>query len=328
MDGRTISMDSYRYGFQNQEKDDEMKGAGNMVNFKFRIHDSRIGRFFCLDPLAYKFPHNSPYAFSENVLIDHIEFEGLEKIHHLVYNKKENKWVTSWIETDNSLTENVNAYHHFDASGNNHKTVVTPWKTKPGKVEKITYSGNIKVGSENRENMYNQFSEESYNKYAFTSIDTRSAPDPTHYGEFSGGYDGANSGGRLSGQHGWDNGGKQMTFGMVGVFTAPFTIVEGGVIGLVGWSGLINSTDDILGGLSNEEGKSVSQQLATGTNMEGTVDLTKFTISAVGCITGTVGLVKSARTFVITKEFDNNIIPSAIGTNNDGKSSQNFLTKP
>lgn len=31
-----------------------------------------------MDPLAAKYPHNSPYAFSENKVIDHIELEGLE----------------------------------------------------------------------------------------------------------------------------------------------------------------------------------------------------------------------------------------------------------
>jgi RHS repeat-associated protein len=68
----------YRYGFQGQEKDDEVKGEGNSVNFEFRMHDARIGRFFAVDPLAAQFSWNSPYAFSENRVIDAIELEGLE----------------------------------------------------------------------------------------------------------------------------------------------------------------------------------------------------------------------------------------------------------
>ncbi|NOQ74897.1 MAG: hypothetical protein GQ574_22980 [Crocinitomix sp.] len=68
----------YRYGFQGQEMDDEVKGEGNSVNYKYRMHDPRIGRFFAVDPLAPKYPHNSPYAFSENRLIDGVELEGLE----------------------------------------------------------------------------------------------------------------------------------------------------------------------------------------------------------------------------------------------------------
>lgn len=72
------SSDSYRYGFQGQEKDDEIKGEGNSINYTFRMHDPRIGRFFAVDPLAMNYPHNSVYAFSENRVMDGVELEGLE----------------------------------------------------------------------------------------------------------------------------------------------------------------------------------------------------------------------------------------------------------
>jgi RHS repeat-associated protein len=76
LEGRTFSSQEYRYGFQAQEQDDELwEGA---VNYKYRVEDPRLGRFFSVDPIYCKFPHNSPYAFSENRLIDAIEFEGLE----------------------------------------------------------------------------------------------------------------------------------------------------------------------------------------------------------------------------------------------------------
>jgi len=71
----------YRYGFQGQEEDDEIKGDGNSVNYKYRMHDPRIGRFFAVDPLTSKYPHYSPYSFSGNRVIDMIELEGLEPIH-------------------------------------------------------------------------------------------------------------------------------------------------------------------------------------------------------------------------------------------------------
>ncbi|MDO6761837.1 RHS repeat-associated core domain-containing protein [Tamlana sp. 2_MG-2023] len=71
---------SYRYGFQGQEKDDEIKGEGNSVNYKYRMHDARLGRFFAVDPLAGKYPWNSPYAFSENKVTVHVELEGLEAV--------------------------------------------------------------------------------------------------------------------------------------------------------------------------------------------------------------------------------------------------------
>lgn len=68
----------YRYGFQGQEMDDEIKGEGNSVNYTYRMHDPRIGRFFSIDPLTKKYPHNGPYNFSENRVVDGRELEGLE----------------------------------------------------------------------------------------------------------------------------------------------------------------------------------------------------------------------------------------------------------
>lgn len=78
MPGRYSGGNSYRYSFQGQESDGEIKGEGNSVNYKYRMHDPRLGRFLSVDPLAPDYPHNSPYAFSENRVIDMVELEGLE----------------------------------------------------------------------------------------------------------------------------------------------------------------------------------------------------------------------------------------------------------
>lgn len=59
--------------------DNEVHGAtGTSYTFKYRMHDPRVGRFLSLDPIAAQYPHNSPYAFAENRVIDGIELEGLE----------------------------------------------------------------------------------------------------------------------------------------------------------------------------------------------------------------------------------------------------------
>ena len=80
-DFSTLYRGNHRYGFQGQESDNEVKGEGNnSLNFKYRMHDPRIGRFFAVDPLAYKYVYNSPYAFSENRVIDAFELEGLEMV--------------------------------------------------------------------------------------------------------------------------------------------------------------------------------------------------------------------------------------------------------
>lgn len=70
----------YRYGFQGQELDNEIKGEGNSLNYTFRMHDPRVGRFFSKDPLEAKYSWFSPYQFSGNRVIDAIELEGAEQL--------------------------------------------------------------------------------------------------------------------------------------------------------------------------------------------------------------------------------------------------------
>jgi RHS repeat-associated protein len=69
-----IEPNFYRYGFQGQEKDDEIKGSeGNSYEFDLRFYDPRIGRFLSLDPDKKLYPDFSPYLFAANsplVLID------------------------------------------------------------------------------------------------------------------------------------------------------------------------------------------------------------------------------------------------------------------
>jgi len=67
------------------------------------MHDPRVGRFFAVDPLASTYSYNSPYAFSENRVIDAIELEGLESviIKRIVWNSGEVK--TRFITDENQL---------------------------------------------------------------------------------------------------------------------------------------------------------------------------------------------------------------------------------
>jgi RHS repeat-associated protein len=135
MPGRHGSVgDSYRYGFQNQEGDPEVKGEGNSVNYSFRMHDPRLGRFFAIDPLTNEFPWNSPYAFSENIVINAVELEGLETayVYNVTYNGKEKKVKKSHnYENNNNFNQRV--YRYFNANGEVVKEIVQKLNSK-GKV--------------------------------------------------------------------------------------------------------------------------------------------------------------------------------------------------
>src|SRR5690606_18832411 len=78
--------------FQGQEEIDDLNLG--WVSFKWRNHMPEIGRFFNIDPLSEKYVYNSPFAFSENKVVAHVELEGLEaesvgKIPEMLTNKEE-----------------------------------------------------------------------------------------------------------------------------------------------------------------------------------------------------------------------------------------------
>jgi RHS repeat-associated protein len=72
----------YGFGFNGQEKTDEVSGVGNHLDFKYRGYDPQTGRFWSVDPLFKNYPWNSTYAFAENRVIDGIDLEGLEHYHY------------------------------------------------------------------------------------------------------------------------------------------------------------------------------------------------------------------------------------------------------
>jgi len=146
------STDVYRYGFQGQEKDDEVKGEGNSYNYKYRMHDPRIGRFFAVDPLASKYPYLTPYQFSSNTPIMAVELEGLESSEQPNENESMNLGVT---DPNNHCSDT-------DCS-----TVSTP-KTLPYQggikpFEVADYNGEVPYGSSKLENNFD------YKGYTFVS---------------------------------------------------------------------------------------------------------------------------------------------------------------
>jgi len=69
----------YRYGFNGQEKSDEIKGEGNQQDYGLQIYDPRIRRFLSVDPLTKSYPMLSPYPFAKNNPIKFIDLDGGEK---------------------------------------------------------------------------------------------------------------------------------------------------------------------------------------------------------------------------------------------------------
>ncbi|AEA42436.1 RHS repeat-associated core domain protein [Fluviicola taffensis DSM 16823] len=78
-----VGAEKSRYGFQNQEMDDEIKLEGNSYDFGARMYDSRLGRWLTIDALSGKYPHLSPYNFVDNCPIKFLDPDGRDIIDFL-----------------------------------------------------------------------------------------------------------------------------------------------------------------------------------------------------------------------------------------------------
>ena len=122
----------YRFGFQNWEKDDEIKGIGNHLSFGDYGYDPRLGRRWNIDPLASKYPDLSPYHFTGNNPIRFVDFDGED------FGVKINHTDETIVIVANVYTTSAKAYRQALKSAG-------AWNTKSATVDGYTVSFQVKV---------------------------------------------------------------------------------------------------------------------------------------------------------------------------------------
>ena len=284
----------YRYFFNGQEADNEVLGEGALHAFEYRMHDTRIGRFWSVDPLAGKFPWNSVYAFAENSPIGFLELEGLETVR---FGSKVVNFTGMSKEHVKSELKKYDKYHHGNISANEIMSTANDnefWDVTDMKnvymrsigtcIEK--HSG-TQVTTDIRQRWYQWM----------TVADAR----------LDGGYDGANQGTITSKD--WVVG-----LGFVSAITGIGEIAAAGeaTVGVV--IGLVNSLDDAFGIFTKGSG-SLSQDL--------TPKQAKVVTNSVKTILSTINTACSVYNLK-NKETDKaigvlNAILSGIGTTSNAK---------
>ena len=70
----------YRYFFNGQEGDGEVYGSGGLAGYEFREYDTRLGRWWGVDPEVSKFPDESPFLFCGGNPILYLDKYGRYKL--------------------------------------------------------------------------------------------------------------------------------------------------------------------------------------------------------------------------------------------------------
>lgn len=145
MPQRNFAPDSYRFGFNGKENDNEIKGTANQQDYGMRIYDPRIIRFNSVDPITKKYPELTPYQFASNRMIDGVDQDGKEYITY-IYNVYSNTGAVLVGKIDYRNVENFNyeifsqsfgpegrgvkyVYNYYDSKGNLEKQQ-TEWEQK------------------------------------------------------------------------------------------------------------------------------------------------------------------------------------------------------
>ena len=257
----------YRYFFNGQEGDNEVFGEMALHAFEFRMHDTRLGRFWSVDPLAAKYPWNSTFAFAENSPIGYLEMEGLEKVQFgkvaVNFSNLDEKQVKFYLKKYRDYhhgnitakeilrTDNDNEYWKVSDMSDTYMRSIGTRIVKFNMDKTTTLSDNVRMN-------VGQFI--------------------TRYGDLEGHNDGSNSG-RLTSED-WTVG-----LGFVGGIISGSTIIEGGFT-LVNTLGLLNSIDDALGVTTKGDG-SLSQNL-TPDNKKDITNIIKSLVSIISTTQSTL----------------------------------------
>lgn len=129
----------YSYGFNGKEKDDELKGNGNSLDFGERIYDPRLGRWFSVDKLHSLALGWTPYRFAFCNPIYWIDKDGniewplkgtysVQKNQSVylkdqsVYVKKTNSWTKQSGNFESA--ETTPEYKQWEKNGRNQNAIV------------------------------------------------------------------------------------------------------------------------------------------------------------------------------------------------------------
>lgn len=319
----TICVDysAYRYGFQGQEKDDEIKGSGNSYSYKYRMHDPRLGRFLSIDPLFSEYPWNSFYAFAENRVISGIDLEGKE------YFGTANADNYSWEETkldmstsylvDNQYVINMEEWHKYSEK---HDITFEDVKTQYQNDDKTHYNALMDMCT-----IYPTWIKEERQKKIDAEVKKNNAENPSGADtepwkgpmysaiEFFAGksaadgfesWDAGLEGGADGGNDGmsWERG-KKVMIGTVAIVTAPFT--AGASLAAIGVTSVAvaNGVDDLL---SDEDGNSGLQQLFP--NNADMIGKMKLGATIITSVSGTYSVYKVVSTGGSSTELGANLI--------------------
>jgi RHS repeat-associated protein len=147
------------------ERDDEVKGQGNSLDFGARIYDPRVGRWLSSDPSASKQPSFSPYkAFLNNPLV-YIDPDGRTEYETIIINDADGNFLAKAFR---EVSSNVmsGGLVKLDDGGGGYTDASVGYDYRTVTVMQLQDDGSIKVMSKDVE-MLKQNGPKDYEYFGF-----------------------------------------------------------------------------------------------------------------------------------------------------------------
>ncbi|MBK9452728.1 MAG: RHS repeat-associated core domain-containing protein [Bacteroidetes bacterium] len=169
MPQRGYVSEEYRYGYNGKEKDNEWNGIGAMLDYGFRVHDPRLGRFLSVDPLAPDYPELTTYQYASNTPVQAIDLDGLE-----AWNKTRT-WNSSDIQGyKKSIDGLVQRYHdentHFDCADFAVSTILEYAYSQGLEISLVTATGRIISSSDSKYDICDPNAKDQFFNDVFNSV--------------------------------------------------------------------------------------------------------------------------------------------------------------
>jgi len=126
---KALSSENYRFGFNGYENTDDIYGNDLAIDFGARVYDSRLGRFYSIDPLDFYFSYQSGYCFAGNCPVKYIDYYGNGPIDPSTWTR---------VSTVYMNRKNIYFYSNFDASEVYSYTAFDKWLFWYGRIEQST----------------------------------------------------------------------------------------------------------------------------------------------------------------------------------------------
>ncbi|MGI8597798.1 MAG: RHS repeat-associated core domain-containing protein [Chitinophagaceae bacterium] len=125
MQGRKfITTKLYRYGYNGMEHDTEINGEDNSYTTEYRAYDSRLGRWYSVDPKISMQPWESPYSAMNNSPLWRNDPNG-DIAPIIIWAIKKLGEAAIGVMTD--IAVQVAAEKYFGNNGNGHSTWTAAW---------------------------------------------------------------------------------------------------------------------------------------------------------------------------------------------------------